>query len=258
RVAAGDGRARPRARLARTRSARALSAPRRALEGDGNGPRDGPGRARHGSRAPVTATVLVMAKAPARGRVKTRLCPPCTPEQAALLAAAALADTLSATLASSALEIVLALGGGPLRHQPVGVRVVAQCSGPLDRRLSEAVAEIDGPALVIGMDTPQLTPALLDHAMAALTRPGVDAVLGPAFDGGWWCVGLGRPDGRAFLGVPMSTAETCAAQRRRLLELELRVVELPELRDVDVVADAIAVALDAPWSRFATALGQIL
>jgi glycosyltransferase A (GT-A) superfamily protein (DUF2064 family) len=82
-------------------------------------------------------------------------------------------------------------------------------------------------------------------------------VLGPAPDGGYWAIGLREPDRRAFLGVPMSTAVTCRAQRTRLESLGLRVRDLPAVRDVDRIADAHAVAALAPSGRFARALAVV-
>ena len=65
--------------------------------------------------------------------------------------------------------------------------MVSQRGSGFGERLAAAWSEIGGPALQIGMDTPQVTPALLDLASAALEAPDIDAVLGPAEDGGWWC-----------------------------------------------------------------------
>jgi glycosyltransferase A (GT-A) superfamily protein (DUF2064 family) len=106
------------------------------------------------------------------------------------------------------------------------------------------------------MDTPQVSAALLDHALAIVDRAGVDAVLGAAHDGGWWAIGLTRPDRRVFLGVPMSRADTGEHQRRRLQILGLRVTELPRLHDVDHIDDARRVAAMAPRSRFSRALAR--
>jgi uncharacterized protein len=148
-----------------------------------------------------------MAKEPVPGRVKTRLVPPCTPRQAAALAEAALADTLHAVLAAPARRRVLVLDGEPGPWLPPGFDVVPQCGGSLDERLAAAFAAVPGPALLIGMDTPQLTPALL-----AVDWEAADAWFGPAADGGFWGLGLRRPDGALVRGVPMSTADTGAVQ----------------------------------------------
>ena len=180
------------------------------------------------------------------GRVKTRLVPPCTPRQAAALAEAALADTLHAVLAAPARRRVLVLDGEPGPWLPPGFDVVPQCCGGLDERLAAAFAAVPGPALLIGMDTPQLTPGLL-----AVDWEVADAWFGPAADGGFWGLGLRRPDAALVRGVPMSTADTGAVQRARLHAAGLRVAELPRLRDVDTAADAAAVARQAPLTRFA-------
>ncbi len=203
------------------------------------------------------STLVVIAKAPVPGRVKTRLCPPLAPSQAAQLAEAALADTLAAVSRARATRRLIALDGPPGAWLPAGFEVVAQRGKGLDERLAAAFEDAAGPALLVGMDTPQLTPAHLDEGLAALERPEVDAVLGAARDGGYWAVGLRRPLRGAFLGVPMSVAHTGAAQRARLRTLGLRVVELTRLRDVDRMDDALAVARAAPRTRFAARLAAL-
>lgn len=194
-------------------------------------------------------TLLVIAKEPRPGHVKTRLTPPFTPEEAAGLAEAALADTLLAVAAAPAARRVLVLDGASGPWLPPGFDVVPQCGGGLDERLAHAFAHCDGPALLVGMDTPQVTPELLDVDFA-----GCDAYFGPAEDGGFWALGLSRPDPRLLRGVPMSTPQTGAVQRRRLVEAGLLVHDLPALRDVDTAADAHAVAALAPRGRFAARL----
>jgi rSAM/selenodomain-associated transferase 1 len=202
------------------------------------------------------SALVVIAKAPVPGRVKTRLCPPCTAVQAAALAAAALADTLAAALRSRrATRRVLALDGEAGAWLPPGFDVVPQRGSGLAERLAAAFADVGGPAFLVGMDTPQITPALLDAALAALDR--ADAVFGAALDGGFWGIGLRRADAAAFREVPMSTPGTGAAQRARLAELGLRTAGLPPLRDVDTIADAEVVAGEAPGSRFARALAEL-
>ncbi len=183
--------------------------------------------------------VLVMAKAPVPGRVKTRLCPPCTAVEAAALAEAALADTLEAVAACGAVRRILALDGAPGPWLPPGFQVLPQARGGLDRRLAAAWAAAGGPGVQIGMDTPQVTGTLLDDALAALDS--CDAALGLAVDGGWWAIALRRPDPSVFLDVPMSTSHTGARQETRLRELGLEVAPLPTLVDLDTVADLPAV-----------------
>lgn len=201
--------------------------------------------------------VLVMAKEPVPGRVKTRLCPPCTPLQAADIAAAALADTFDAVCSSGADEVIAAIDGTPGPWLPTGVRVIPQIDAPFDQRLAAAWGTTTGPGIQIGMDTPQADAALLDHAMATLADDDHDAVLGLAADGGWWAIGLPHADERVFLDVPMSTDHTGADQRARLESLDLRVGALPELVDVDHFPDALAVAEQVPDRRFAVAVRRV-
>jgi glycosyltransferase A (GT-A) superfamily protein (DUF2064 family) len=198
-------------------------------------------------------TLVVLAKEPVPGAVKTRLHPPFSYREAAALAEAALADTLDAVLRAPARRRVLALAGRPGRWLPAGYDVVSQVDGGLDRRIAAALAGCDGPCLLVGMDTPQLTPDLL-----AVRWDGVDAWYGPAPDGGYWALGLRAPSAElaaaVLHGVPMSTPDTGAAQLARLRAAGLRVRLLPALRDVDTAADARAVASAAPDGRFAGVL----
>lgn len=196
-------------------------------------------------------TLLVIAKAPVPGRVKTRLTPPYTPREAAELAESALRDTLDAVGAMPARRRVLVLDGEPGPWLPPGFTVLPQCGGGLDERLAAAFGSCQGPTLLIGMDTPQVTPALLAPALGPDGWREHDAWFGPADDGGFWALGLADPDPALLRGVPMSTDTTGAAQRARLTGAGLRVGELPALRDVDTAADVTHVATGAPHGRFA-------
>ena len=199
--------------------------------------------------------IAVIAKAPLAGRSKTRLTPPCSGEQAAALATSALIDTLAAIAATPCARRVVVLDGNPGAWLRPGFELIAQRGTGLAGRLAAAFEDIAAPALIVGMDTPQLTPRLLHHALARLA--GADAVLGAAPDGGYWSIGLQRADDAVFAGVPMSDPATCAVQRARLHALGLRTRELPELRDVDDIADARAVAALAPGTRFARTLAAL-
>lgn len=222
------------------------------------------------------STLIVLAKEPVAGRVKTRLCPPFTLEQAAGLAEASLRDTLAAARASCAADRLLFLAGEPGAWLPDGFDVLPQPGGGLDERIAAAfvaVAEAarstdlddadPGPALLIGMDTPQVTAHLLDSALNAL-RDGADAAFGPAEDGGFWALGfsgrwLRAKDAleRMLLGVPMSQDDTGRVQLRRLIEEGLDIELLPPLRDIDTAADAHHVAALAPDGAFAARLAEM-
>jgi len=204
-----------------------------------------------------SAALIVIAKEPVAGRVKTRLSPPCSPAEAAALATAALADTLQAVARAPAARQVLALDGRPGAWVPEGFEVIPQCGGGLDARLAAAFAVVGGPALLVGMDTPQVSPALLGRSLAELDEPDVDAVLGECEDGGYWAIGLRESRAEVFEGVPMSREWTARAQRARLRTLGLRHAELPALRDVDTIADARAVARAHPELRFSSALAAL-
>jgi glycosyltransferase A (GT-A) superfamily protein (DUF2064 family) len=215
--------------------------------------------------SPQHVQIVVVAKAPRPGFVKTRLCPPYTPRQAADLAKAALSDTLDVVADLAAQGViggaVLALDGDQrLIDVPSCFDVVPQSTGGLDRRLAAAIADAylirPMPMLLIGMDTPQLTAELLLDAAETLTADGVDAALGLAVDGGFWALGLHTPDERLLLDIPMSTSWTGRAQQDRLLAFGLRVELLPELCDADDAEGARLVAEQAPGSSFARQLNR--
>jgi rSAM/selenodomain-associated transferase 1 len=204
--------------------------------------------------------LIVLAKTPAPGRVKTRLCPPYTPQQAAQLAAAALADTLDIVTATTGTSRVLVADGD--YPAPAGWARMAQRGGSLGERLTHAYADTAVPgmaSLLLGMDTPQVSPALLEAAIRRLSEDQTDAVLGGADDGGWWALGLRDPrHAHVLRDVPTSTAETGARTLAALRSLGLRVAPLPVLRDVDTGADAHAVAGQCPdGSRFALAVARL-
>jgi uncharacterized protein len=209
-----------------------------------------------------SAQVIVIAKQPVPGRVKTRLTPPFSPRQAAGLAAAALADTLAAVAQVPAVRRVLALDGTAGDWLPPGFDVIAQHGRGLDERLAaafgQAYAQLPVPMVLIGMDTPQVSPGMLEAAIRRLATGAADAVFGPAADGGFWLLGLRRPDPALLLGVPMSAADTGQAQLARLTDAGLRVCWLPLCTDVDDEATARAVAAQIPCSHFAAALRPML
>ncbi|MFC4912331.1 TIGR04282 family arsenosugar biosynthesis glycosyltransferase [Actinomadura gamaensis] len=195
--------------------------------------------------------LIVIAKEPVPGRVKTRLTPPFTPHEAAALAEASLKDTLTTVTATPAVRRILALSGTPGPWLPDGFEVVQQRGDGLDERLANAFDDAyEGrPILLVGMDTPQLTPSLLTKAALAFTHH--DAVFGPASDGGFWLLGLTTPNPALLRGVPMSRPDTGRHQLARLAAAALSVAHLPVLTDVDTAEDAATVAAQAPTTHFA-------
>lgn len=208
--------------------------------------------------------LLVITKAPVPGRSKTRLSPPCTPDQAAAIAGAAVADTLDAVRAAPVARRVVALDGPAGGLDLTGCDVVPQVAGDLGTRLAAAFADAmrDGPAptLLVGMDTPQITPELLAACLDRLVAAGPGtAVLGAAPDGGWWALGLhtAAPAG-VLASVPMSRADTGARTRAALEDAGLAVLDLPELTDIDHFPDALAVAAGClPGSRTRRVVGAV-
>ena len=199
--------------------------------------------------------LIVLAKRPRPGRVKTRLCPPLAPEQAAAVAAAALTDTLAAVETTNVTRRILAFDGPPDAWLPRGWDWTRQPTGGLDERLIAAFGAVRGPALLVGMDTPQLTSELL----SSFDPSRYDACLGRADDGGYWCIGFADPaHASAIRGVPMSRSDTAAHQLERLTLAGLRVQLLPTLVDVDTIETALQVARLAPHTRFAAELATMI
>ena len=203
--------------------------------------------------------LLVVAKAPVAGLVKTRLGAEIGMTEAAAIAAASLADTLAAcreavgpaschlTIAGDLRE---AIDGDLLLDLVEGWQIRPQILGDLGERLAHAIGEVPGPVLQVGMDTPQVTADLLLECARGLADH--DAVLGPAEDGGWWVLGLGDPAVAAALrGVPMSTPTTYDDTLAALEATGARVGSAVVLRDVDTVSDAEAVASTSPRTSFA-------
>ncbi|WP_436762549.1 TIGR04282 family arsenosugar biosynthesis glycosyltransferase [Streptosporangium sp. V21-05] len=203
--------------------------------------------------------VVVIAREPVSGKVRSRLTPPFTEGEAAALAAAALEDTLRAVARVPIARRVLALDGAPGPWLPHGFTVLPQRGNGPDERLAAAFDDahrlLPGPVVLIGMDTPQVTPDMLVYALSLLGA--YDAVFGPAADGGFWLLGLRVPDPALLLGVPMSEPTAGEVQLRRLGEAGLSVALMPRLTDVDTAADAFVVAAQAPRSFFAAALARM-
>ncbi|HZP81693.1 MAG TPA: TIGR04282 family arsenosugar biosynthesis glycosyltransferase [Chthonomonadaceae bacterium] len=206
----------------------------------------------------IRQAVIVMAKRPQAGQTKTRLCPPFTPEQAALLAEVFLRDTVTNLQRADCAEVVLAYT--PLEAEDwfaaqfPGLARISQPDGDLGTRMN-AVLEAAWrlryqPCVLVGADSPDLPAETLRAAFDAL-RPGPegsDLVLGPAEDGGYYLLGLKGRQPSLFESIAWSTEHVFAQTLERAHALNLRVRQLPLWYDLDTPAD-----LDRLRARLATA-----
>ena len=209
----------------------------------------------------LPVTVLVVAKAPEPGRAKTRLAATVGDLVAADIAAAALLDTLDAVTDTPVAARVVALtgdldaaaGGTQIRHRLKSFTVIEQRGADFADRLANAHADsAQGyPVLQIGMDTPQVTAALLADCARRLLQ--ASAVLGPARDGGWWVLGVQSPAmAECLRTVPMSQPDTAELTLKALRDNGIDVEPVELLDDFDVAADVAAVRdTCGPDSRFA-------
>jgi uncharacterized protein len=213
-------------------------------------------------------TLLVVAKAPVPGRVKTRLAADVGEDAAAHVAAACLLDTLAAATGAFGTR-VLALSGSladvpgadaaRLRAATRGWAVVRQAGDRLGARLArahaDAAAAFGRPVLQVGMDTPQVGADLLRGCAERLLGPGMDAVLGPAVDGGWWVSGFRTPDlAGALRAVAMSRPDTGERSLAAVRARGAHVAVAPTVRDLDTLADARVICAEHPHLRTAAAL----
>ncbi|MBB2989503.1 hypothetical protein FHR72_000966 [Mycolicibacterium iranicum] len=207
--------------------------------------------------------LLVVAKAPVAGLAKTRLAATLGDDRAAAIAAAALLDTLDAVERTPAACRVVAMTGNlddahsadEIRSRLEAFVVLPQRGDDFADRLAnahvDAAAACGGlPVVQIGMDTPQVSPALLSRCADALDVH--DAALGMAHDGGWWVLGVRDATWADCLrDVPMSVPDTGSLTLDALRTNGLRVGLVDELTDVDTVDDIDEVRRAcAPESRF--------
>ena len=195
-------------------------------------------------RNAVRQVVTIMAKAPRAGLVKTRLCPPLRPDEAADLSRAFLADKIDQVRSASAARAIA--------YAPESARAVFEALAPdfflmpqrgadLSARVVAAFAECFGrgyqAACLVDSDTPTLPPAILAEALARLAEPGVDLVLGPSEDGGYYLVGLKVLRAELFTEMPWSTDRVLPETLERAGRIGLRHALLPTWFDVDTPGD---------------------
>jgi rSAM/selenodomain-associated transferase 1 len=188
--------------------------------------------------------LLVVAKRPAAGQTKTRLCPPLTDTAAAALYACFLRDTLDIMrqvpdvgrgivyLPEPAIDYFSALAPDMQLSLQQGIDLGER----LDHLLTAALEAGASQAVVMDSDSPTLPADYLVQAFDALDGPS-DVVLGPCEDGGYYLIGLKRPQPRLLRDVQMSTPYVVRHTIALADQLGLKVALLPTWYDVDTVAE---------------------
>lgn len=202
----------------------------------------------------------IFAKEPVAGRVKTRLCPPLSPQQAASLYETSLCETLRA-MAGGDFDLVLFHAGDSawFRKSFPGLRLVRQEGADLGERMAVALKVLQADyerAALIGSDSPDLPRSLVDEAFRSLGR--ADAVVAPAFDGGYVLVGERRHHPELFRAIPWSTSAVLQITRRRIAELGINFRELPPWEDVDDLPSLQRLMRRSPNSETAALARQLL
>lgn len=204
-----------------------------------------------GTLAPRIA-LCIMAKAPETGRVKTRLCPPLSPDEAAELSRCFLLDKAAqvrevagaepavAYAPESAAAVFEALAPGFTLLPQRGGDLTARLLSVLDRLFAEGFHA----AIMIDSDTPTLPTGLLERAVTLLASGEHDLVLGPSEDGGYYLIGLRRLHRELFEGIPWSTPAVLEETLRRARALGLSTLRLPPWHDVDTEADLARLTAD--------------
>jgi rSAM/selenodomain-associated transferase 1 len=182
--------------------------------------------------------LVIVGKAPEPGRAKTRLVPPLTDIEASELARAFLQDTCAMALGLGWEHVSLIHPPGATRMlDTLGVRLVPQRGEGLGDALAGAFAEHAAfeQTVLIGSDTPDLRAELLERASQELASS--EAVIGPAADGGYYLLGLRRPEPELFRNIDWSTNRVLAQTLARAEGLGLRVARLPTWADIDTPED---------------------
>ena len=182
----------------------------------------------------------LFAKEPVAGRVKTRLSPALTAEQACWLYRTSLCETVNRLLAAD-LPLVLCYDGRRewFAEAFPGLPLLAQVGDSLGDRMSNAVQELfrhcDGPVLLAGSDSPDLPISLLEQVLQSLHEKDVATI--PCHDGGYVVIGLRQPTTELFAGIPWSTSGVLQATRQACRRLGLSYVETEEWYDLDEIDD---------------------
>jgi uncharacterized protein len=204
----------------------------------------------HSPLTPHQTALVIFAKAPIPGQVKTRLCPPLTPDEAATLHGSFVLDTLERTKAAVAkfkLPIERYLACAPssthvffkIMEERQGVKLIDQVGDDLGGRMNQAFQTLFSQGyrqvVLIGTDVPTLP---LDHVKLAIQAlENHDLVLGPALDGGYYLIGLKRMAPELFADIPWSTDQVLKLTQKKAVTIGFKDSLIQPWRDVDTLAD---------------------
>lgn len=204
-----------------------------------------------GNRNSTRGTALVIfAKAPVPGQVKTRLCPPLTPDEAATLHGSFVLDTLERTKAAVGklkLPMDRYLACAPssthvffkIMEERQEVKLIDQIGDDLGTRMHQAVETMVSRGyrrtIIIGTDAPTLPLEYFRQALILLDSH--DLTIGPALDGGYYLIGMSRPVPELFAGIPWSSDRVLCMTKEKATTLGLKTALLEPWRDVDTLAD---------------------
>jgi uncharacterized protein len=204
-----------------------------------------------GDQSSLRGTALVIfAKAPIPGQVKTRLCPPLTPDEAATLHGSFVLDTLERTktaVGKLKLRMDRYLACAPssthvffkIMEERQGVKLIDQVGNDLGARMHQAVETMFSRGyrrtIIIGTDVPTVP---LEYFRQALTLlDSHDLTIGPALDGGYYLIGMSKLVPELFADVPWSTDQVLRLTQGKAARLGLKTALIQPWRDVDTLAD---------------------
>jgi len=210
------------------------------------------------SKFKIDSALVIFAKAPIPAQVKTRLCPPLTPDEAATLQGTLVLDVVEKSRTVER-QMDRYLACSPSREHPFfkvmegrhGLRLLDQAGDDIGARMAGVFEELFRAGyqsvVMVGTDVPALQAALFLEALKLLD--GHDLVLGPAEDGGYFLIGMKRLLPELFREIPWSTPEVRALTLNKAASLGLNVAQLAMNRDIDRVEDLLAVAQMVPSGK---------
>lgn len=192
--------------------------------------------------------LIIFAKPPIPGRVKTRLSPPLSPDEAADLYSCMLGDVLDKAKSFSCLD--KHLWYEPALEAPAcfariapGMSSLPQQGRDLGERMEEAFRHAfaggSAAAAILGTDSPDLPLSFIESAYEKLQEPGIDVVFGPAMDGGYYLLAMKKLHGELFHDVPWSSGDVLKRSLEHAAAAGISVSLLPTWHDVDRAEDLL-------------------